>query len=492
MTAFLKSVLGAVLIGLAWPFVRLGLWTEDRTGAVSALSRTLAHKVPPGARWSYVWGSATLFALILQVVTGITLALIYTPSTQSAYASVQFISRDGSFSHVVRGMHYFGASAMIVLIGVHLARVYLTAAYKYPREMNWIVGVGLLAFTAAMAFTGQLLRWDQNAMWSAVVGAEQGSRTPVIGTWLARFILGGNTLNGESLSRYFSAHVFWLPALLLGGVGFHLYLVLRNGVSEPAEPGKKVDPKTYRAEYQARLKTRGVPFWPDAAWRDVVAGTAVVLIVVALAYFFGPPQLGKPPDPTNVMADPQPDWYFIWYFALLALWPYRLTNALIIAVPLLIFGWLFVLPLFSNTGERSALKRPWAVALVGVFVTCVGALTAIGYREPWLPRFDAPPLPQRVVASQNPQVVRGAELWHLRGCEYCHMIEGRGGLRGPNLSAIGDKLDLPEIKWWIANGGYGMPPYGPYLSAHELDLIAGFLATRHGGRVAQPSESHLP
>lgn len=474
--ALARGVLGA----LAWPFTRFGAWVEARTGLLAGVRRIARHKAPRGSRWGYIWGSATLFALLLQVVTGITLALLYTPSTESAYQSLQHISAVGTFPRIVRGMHYFGASAMVVLMLIHLARVYLTAAYKFPRELNWLIGVGLLLFTLAMAFTGQLLRWDADAIWSAVVGAEQAARTPLIGTWFGRFILGGPTVNAESLSRYFAAHVFWLPALLLSGVGFHLYLVLRNGVSEPTKPGEKVDPTTYRQKYRALLRRDGVPFWPDAAWRDVVAGTLVVLGVVLLAFLLGPPPLGKPPDPTIIDVDPHPDWYFIWYFALLAVWRYRVGNVLMILVPLLIFGGLFLLPLVSNRGERSPWRRPWAPALVLTALAVMVTYTVIGYREPWLPRFSAPPLPASVVASSDPAVVRGAALWHQKGCEDCHRIAGYGGLRGPDLTDVGARLPATRLTWRIANGGYGMPPYGPSLSSREIEDLTRFLSTRLG------------
>lgn len=472
------SIARGFLGWLALPFTRIGAWIEDRSGLVAAVRRVANHRAPRGSRWGYIWGSATLFALLLQVVTGITLALLYTPSTASAYQSLQHISADGTFSRIVRGMHYFGASAMVVLVLIHLARVYLTAAYKFPRELNWLIGVVLLLFTLAMAFTGQLLRWDADAIWSAVVGSEQAARTPLIGTWFGRFILGGPTVNGESLSRYFAAHVFWLPALLLGGVGFHLYLVLRHGVSEPTRPGERVDPRTYRQKYRALLRRDGVPFWPDAAWRDVVGGTLVVLSVVLLAFLVGPPQLGKPPDPTLIDVDPHPDWYFTWYFALLAVWRYRAGNVLIILVPLLMFGGMFLLPLLSNRGERSPWRRPWAPALVLAVLAVMVTYTVIGNREPWLPRFSAQALPASVVASHDPQVIRGAALWHQKGCQYCHQIAGSGGLRGPDLSDVGARLTPERLTWRIANGGYGMPAYGPYLSSREIEDLSRFLSTR--------------
>ena len=241
-------------------------------------------------------GSATLIAFLIQIVTGIALASGYVPSSGQAYDSLVFITGT-NFGRIVRGIHAFGATAMIILIGLHAIRVYLMAAYKYPRQMNWLTGAGLLLLTLLMAFTGQLLRWDQTGFWSVVIAAEQAGRTPVIGNWLGHFILAGDTVGGATLSRFFAAHVFFIPALIFLFVGFHLYLVLHNGISEPPEAGRPVDPKTYRSWYHALLARDGEPFWPDAAWRDVVFGFLVIATVVALAMIVGPPDIGQTAGP---------------------------------------------------------------------------------------------------------------------------------------------------------------------------------------------------
>jgi ubiquinol-cytochrome c reductase cytochrome b subunit len=457
---------------------KMGAWLDDRLGYSENILPLIKHLAPPRAKWTYVFGSASLFCLILQVVTGIGLSLLYQPSSSLAFQSLNFITNEAAFGKILRGIHFFGASGMVLMVGIHMIRVYIYAAYKYPREMSWVSGVVLLFLTIAMGFTGQLLRWDSNGVWSSVVAAEQMGRMPFIGKYVARLLLGGDTIGGHTLSRFYSYHVFILPAMIFVLVGLHLYLVFRNGISEPPKPGRQVDPKTYKAWYKNMLKEKGVPFWPDAAWRDTLFGAAVVIAIVLLAALIGPPLLNAPPNPAYIHTTPAPDWYMIPFFSLFALMPPAIESWVIFLAPPLIILLMLALPFLSNKGERSPVKRPWAVfgvICVAIFMTC---LLVIGYKAPWSPVFDAKPLPLAAIHgnTSDSTIQKGTHLFYMKGCEYCHQINGYGGFKGPNLTYIGNRLDLSLIKIRIVNGGPDMPSFGGVLSKEDLDALAFFLS----------------
>ena len=452
-------------------------WLDDRSGLLTATRHALEHPVPPRTGWWYVFGSATFIAFVLQVTTGIALATAYVPSSGQAYDSLKFITEQALLGRFLRGMHYFGASAMVLLIGIHVSRTYLMGAFKYPRELNWLTGAVLLLLTLALAFTGQLLRWDQNAVWSVIVGAAQAGRMPVIGGDIARFILAGDTIGGATLSRFFAFHVFFIPAIVFGFVGLHLALVLRHGISERPKKGEHVDPATYRGKYATMLQREGVPFWPDAAWRDAVFGAAVVATIVVLALVVGPPPLDKPPDPSILQAYPRPDWYFMWYFAVLALAPQGLENFIIVAGPLVFGAVLLLLPL-ANKGPRSVRERPLAAVLVVFMRTVILSFWVAGQRADWSPNFEAAALPASVVRSSDTTVIEGARLFHEKGCEYCHAIEGYGGKRGPDLSDVRSRMSPDQLTARITNGSLNMPAYARTLKPEQVRTLVTFLSTR--------------
>jgi quinol-cytochrome oxidoreductase complex cytochrome b subunit len=208
-------------------------WLEERSGLVGGVRYFLFRKVPGDSGWAHTLGSATLTAFLVQLVTGVILAMYYKPDPNTAYESIKHISHDITLGWLVRGMHRWGASVFIILMFFHMARVFLFGAYKYPRELNWIVGVLLLATGLFEGFTGYLLPWDQTSYWATVVGININGTAPFLGPFIASILRGGAEIGNETLSRFYSLHMLVLPGALIGLITLHLYLVVRLGVSSP-------------------------------------------------------------------------------------------------------------------------------------------------------------------------------------------------------------------------------------------------------------------
>jgi ubiquinol-cytochrome c reductase cytochrome b subunit len=226
------------------------------------------------------------------------------------------------------------------------------------------------------------------------------------------------------------------------------------------------------------LHEKGHPFFPYSAWRDVVFAVLIIAAIVALAVFIGAPPIEKPPDPSAVHASPRPDWYLLWIFALFALMPARIESYAIVIVPPLALFLLFALPFLRNSGERSPLRRPWAIAGVVSVITFVGALLIIGNKAPWSAKFDAQALPQGLAHSGTADAQEGMQLFQQKACIYCHRIDGHGGAVGPDLSLVGRRLNEQRMKLRIINGGHNMPAYGQSLRGDELRKIVAFLTSR--------------
>ncbi len=208
-------------------------WLEERSGLVGALRYFLFRKVPAETNWFHTLGSATLTAFIVQAVTGVILAMYYKPDPATAYASIQTITNDVTLGWLVRGMHRWGASVFIILLFLHMGRVFLFGAYKYPRELNWLIGVLLLTLAMAEGFTGYLLPWDETAYWATVVGININATAPIAGPFIADFLRGGTEIGVDTLARFYSLHMLVIPGGLIALIGLHLYLVIRLGVSPP-------------------------------------------------------------------------------------------------------------------------------------------------------------------------------------------------------------------------------------------------------------------
>jgi ubiquinol-cytochrome c reductase cytochrome b subunit len=456
-------------------------WLEQRTGLVSAIGETAGHRVPRNtASWWYVFGSASLVAFVVQVLTGIGLATVYAPSANDAWESLQALDHHVPLGWFLRALHGWGSNFMVALVVVHMIQVFLFGAYKFPRELTWTVGVFLLLMTLGMAFTGQIMRFDQDAYWGLGIGAAIVGRVPLLGPELVHLLLGGPIIASATLSRFFALHVFVIPGLLIALVGLHLLLVLRLGINDWPMPGRLVRRETYRQEYEALVAADGVPFFPDAAKRDLVFGGLIILALVACAAIFGPIGPGGQPDPTIIATEPAPDFFFLWIYAALALLPANLETPLLLTAPVVGIAILLALPYISGTGEKSWRRRPVSVLVVVMVLLVVGTLTWLGTFAPWSPvmnAWSALPTPSAYLKERSPLQLQGAVLVQEKQCRNCHSLGGEGGLRGPALDDVATRLTHDQLIRQVLQGGGEMPAYGKNLRPPEVTALVAFLET---------------
>jgi ubiquinol-cytochrome c reductase cytochrome b subunit len=462
----------------------IGTWFDTRLRARETLLPMMRHPIPREVAgpvgWWYVFGSASLTLLMVQILTGVCLSLVYVPAADKAYDSLLYLDYNVTLGWFLRALHYYAGSGMVVLVLAHMTQVFLHGAYKYPRELTWVVGVVLLLCTMGMFFTGQVLRWDPDAYWGLAVGGSMAGRVPMAGPWVVRMLLGGAVIGGDSLSRFVALHVFVIPAALLFFLAVHLWLVLKCGVSAPPVPGQIVDPKLYDADYETRLKS-GVPFLGDAMVKDVIFSCLAVIIVVILAAVLGPKGPTGPPDPILSGANPRPEWPFLWLFALLSLSPPGAETFIILVFPLILIVALFLVPFINNRGERAPSRRPVAVLVVIAIYTAFGALTYQGATSPWSPKMMAwsgDPIPAGMVKNSTPLRLQGAAVFQNKTCRNCHALEGLGGTRGPDLTLVGRRLTPDQLIDQISNGtpgGGNMPAYGKQISPAEMTALVAFL-----------------
>jgi ubiquinol-cytochrome c reductase cytochrome b subunit len=328
---------------------QIGEWFDRRLQLAAPIREAVEHPVPRNtASWWYVFGSAALVVFLLQLVTGILLALIYVPSAGEAWSSLQALNHDVTLGWFIRALHGWGSNFMVAIVLIHMMQVFLFGAHKFPRELTWIVGVFLLLMTLGMAFSGQVLRFDQDAYWGLGIGASIASRVPVAGPAIVKLMLGGPIIAGATLSRFFTMHVFVIPGMLIAFVCLHLLMVLRLGINEWPTPGRIVRRATYVAEYHALTKKDGAPFVPYAIWKDLFFAAFVLLAVAACAIYFGPFGPTGKPDPTIIQTVPKPDYFFLWLYALLSLLPPSLETPALLIGPVVIILGLLLLPFLSG------------------------------------------------------------------------------------------------------------------------------------------------
>jgi ubiquinol-cytochrome c reductase cytochrome b subunit len=463
-------------------------WVERRLGLGSVVAEAAGHSIPTtSASWWYVFGSAATVLFMLQIVTGVLLALVYTSSAAEAWNMLQFIDRYVPLGWFLRAIHGWGSNFMVVVVLIHLTQVFLFGAFKYPRELTWIVGVCLLILTLGMAFTGQVLRFDQDAYWGLGIGASIMSRAPWIGGRLVHLMLGGPIIAGPTLSRFFALHVFVIPGTLLFLVGLHVLMVLRLGINEWPMPGRLVAKATYDREYHELTSKKGMPFVPFGVWKDAFFAAAIILAVIACALVFGPFGPGGQPDPTIIQTVPKPDFPFLWLYAVLAFLPPALETPFIFIAPIVAIGALILLPLVAGEGEKHWSRRPLAVLILSVLAVAFGVFTHLATYTPWSPVMDAwsgESTPVQYVRNRSPLERQGALVLQNKQCRNCHSLGGVGGLRGPALDTIAARMTEDQLIRQVLQGGGNMPAYGDQLSPAETRALVSFLMTLRGHDLA--------
>ncbi len=458
-------------------------WFEERAGVKNLYQVLLLRKIPRGAGWLYTLGFATLFVFILQALTGTVLALFYVPSPDHAYESVRFIQYVLPFGSIIRGIHHWGSSAMIVLLGLHLLTVFVMGAYKHPREATWVAGVVLLLLVVGSGFTGYLLPWDQKAYWATTVGTSMAGTVPIVGDILLKIIRGGSSVGALTLTRFYGTHMLVLPALFMLVIGVHLYLVVYLGVSVPPwlwEPREEKVPEDETERYNY-FKKQGHPFWPDTIVEDAIVSLIVFLILVALAVFVGA-SLEARADPIASSYIPRPEWYFLFLFQLLKLFPGSLEWVGVIVIPTILVLAILLLPFYSHEKFRRPERRPITMTIGALFVAGVIFLTYAGWAS-------TPPkaVTERGIALNSTQII-GRSLYQ-GNCAVCHGDNGQGTPDGPSLEEVGALRDPAFIHSYIEdalalNPDAKMPVFIPppgkgqqVLTHEQVEAITQYLTT---------------
>jgi quinol-cytochrome oxidoreductase complex cytochrome b subunit len=341
-------------------------WLDERTGLGPVFGALLHVRIPMSARTLY-FGGIALFLFGIQVVTGTLLALYYKPTPEAAYESVQFVTSDVSFGWLIRSLHHWAANLMILFVVLHLARVFFQAAYKYPRELTWVIGGGLLLVTLGFGFTGYLLPWDQRAYWATVVGTDIAGSVPVVGDALLQLLRGGADVTGDTMSRFFGIHVLVLPLALAGLLAVHLVLVHQLGLANP----KKPEPRVRTAEHDDEPLR---PFFPNYLLDEVVAWYVILAVLVVLASLF-PVGLEEQANPLQTPEHIKPEWYYLAVYQLLKL----IDRTVAVLLPIVGIGLLIVWPFLDRSPEVLARRRKLVVGAATLVLVAMVVLTYFGY-----------------------------------------------------------------------------------------------------------------
>lgn len=449
---------------------------EERTGIGAAVRHSVSHTIPGGSRWVYVFGTALMATLVLQAVSGILLGFYYVPSVDHAHTTVAYIQKEVALGWLVRGVHHYGASAVILILMLHLSRTVLWGAYRERREALWIAGIVLLVLVMGFGFTGYLLPWDQKAYFGTQVAGGIAASVPMAGTMQMQLLLGGNEVGQATLSRFFALHVFVLPILTMLVLALHIRFIRRAGAAGAA------------VEHIEKLKRR--PYFPAQFARDVIASLIVVGILVWLAAY-SPAVLGPKADPGAEFV-PRPEWYFLWIFEILKVVP-AFWGAVVL--PTVILIGLALLPWVDRGPDRRFRSRLVPIGAFGVLAAVVVSLTIVGLsadaRDPKIQAQNAaakafleePFVPDEIGMKKGGDVavVGPPPEPFTKNCAGCHGATGEG-MVGPTLRGISakpsrtvDDLTKLLVKPSDFGVGEGMPAFST-LSEAERRAIAEWVA----------------
>jgi ubiquinol-cytochrome c reductase cytochrome b subunit len=437
-------------------------WLEHRTGLETAIRQFLYEEIPASSGWHQVFGSVAVFLFLTQAFTGALLAFNYAPTPGDAYNSLRYILTELTGGRLIRGLHHWGASMMIVVVVLHMVQVFLYGAYKKPREATWMVGVVLLMVTLAYGLTGYLLPWDNRAYWGTVVTTRIAGQAPFLGPYMLRLMGGGGAVGVVTFARFYGLHVLLLPPATLLLIAVHVYLVRKHGVA-PA-PGDEVLPKQQ--------------FYPRQVFKDTVAIFVAFAILFVMAVAIRVP-LEQLADPTDGSYTPRPEWYFLFLFQFLKLIPGSLEVFGSVVLPGLAVLALIMVPFFDRSRMVKVTRRTFASAVV--------LLGAIGWTGLTLAAVKGTPKQAEVAIDfsaptdwmqLSPEEMAGVAYFREENCISCHAIGDRGATVGPDLTRITIHKDAA---WMIQHfkrpsamrPGSSMPPI--QLNDQQLNSLAAFL-----------------
>lgn len=450
---------------------------EKLRGLTGLVKNLMAEPLPKGIGWLHSLGSTLLALIVVQIVTGVLLALYYSPNAEVAYESIQFIDKNVLFGNIIRALHYFAASGMVVVISLHILRTFFFGAYKRPRQWTWVLGVCLFLVVLAFAFTGYLLPWDMKAYFATKVGIHIAGTVPLLGDAIIKILQGGPEMGTITLSRFFAIHVVILPMLLLLIVGAHLFYIRLYGETPPWQ--REGEPVSYTDR-----------FYPMQLFRDSAVAFAVVGVLLTLAIAFGAP-LGQKADPNSTSFVPRPDWYFYSLFQLLKIFEGNLEFIGAVIIPGIFFLLLFFLPFLDKNPERRLSARPVAVTLGSIVLVAIVSLTTWGaYTGEKAKSAVRASEPAGEADTEKPLVAdsqKGAVLFTGLKCAECHSSRARGLNIPPGLEFAGNKYkedwlihylkDPYRIRWQAKDERpmIRMPDFE--LSDQEARDIAAYLMT---------------